>query len=83
MDQLYELVEIENQINECGSTDNIDQALLKRIKQNGFSDRQLATLLNSSEIAIREWRKELGVEPVFKSVDTCAAEFEAYTPYYY
>ena len=83
LDQLYELVEIENQINECGSTDNIDQALLKRIKQNGFSDRQLATLLNSSEIAIREWRKELGVEPVFKSVDTCAAEFEAYTPYYY
>ena len=83
LDQLYELVEIENQINECGSTDNIDQALLKRIKQNGFSDRQLANLLNSSEIAIREWRKELGVEPVFKSVDTCAAEFEAYTPYYY
>ncbi len=83
LDQLFELVEIENQIIECGSTENIDQALLKKIKQNGFSDRQLATLLNSSEIAIRQWRKGLGVEPVFKSVDTCAAEFEAYTPYYY
>ncbi|MBA61747.1 MAG: carbamoyl phosphate synthase large subunit [Planctomycetaceae bacterium] len=83
LDQLYELVEIENQITECGSTENIDRGLLKRIKQNGFSDRQLATLLNNSEIVIRQWRKELGVEPVFKSVDTCAAEFEAYTPYYY
>ncbi len=83
LDQLYELVEIEDQILEAGSTDNIDKPQLKKIKQNGFSDRQLATMLNTSEIAIRQWRKEVGVEPVFKSVDTCAAEFEAYTPYYY
>jgi len=83
LDQLYELVEIENTISACGSMDNIGQPLLKRIKQNGFSDRQLATLLNSSEIVVRQWRKDLGIEPVFKSVDTCAAEFEAYTPYYY
>ena len=83
LDQLYELVEIEDQILEAGSTDNIDKPQLKKIKQNGFSDRQLATMLNTSEIAIRLWRKEVGVEPVFKSVDTCAAEFEAYTPYYY
>ena len=83
LDQLYELIEIENQIIESASIENIDRSLLKQIKQNGFSDRQLATLLNNSEIAIRQWRKELGVEPVFKSVDTCAAEFEAYTPYYY
>ena len=83
LDQLYELVEIEDQILEAGSIDNIDKPQLKKIKQNGFSDRQLATMLNTSEIAIRQWRKEVGVEPVFKSVDTCAAEFEAYTPYYY
>ena len=83
LDQLYELVEIEDQILEAGSTDNIYKPQLKKIKQNGFSDRQLATMLNTSEIAIRQWRKEVGVEPVFKSVDTCAAEFEAYTPYYY
>ena len=83
LDQLYELVEIEDQILEAGSTDKIDKPQLKKIKQNGFSDRQLATMLNTSEIAIRQWRKEVGVEPVFKSVDTCAAEFEAYTPYYY
>ena len=83
LDQLYELVEIEDQILEAGSTDKIDKPQLKKIKQNGFSDRQLATMLNTSEIAIRLWRKEVGVEPVFKSVDTCAAEFEAYTPYYY
>ena len=83
LDQLYELVEIEEEIVACGAIDNIDQRLLKRIKQNGYSDRQIATLLNTSEIAVRQWRKEQGVIPVFKSVDTCAAEFEAYTPYYY
>ncbi len=83
LDQLYELVEIEEEIVACGAIDNIDQRLLKRIKQNGYSDRQVATLLNTSEIAVRQWRKEQGVIPVFKSVDTCAAEFEAYTPYYY
>ena len=83
LDQLYELVEIEEEIVACGAIDNIEQRLLKRIKQNGYSDRQIATLLNTSEIAVRQWRKEQGVIPVFKSVDTCAAEFEAYTPYYY
>ena len=77
------MVEIEEEIVACGAIDNIEQRLLKRIKQNGYSDRQIATLLNTSEIAVRQWRKEQGVIPVFKSVDTCAAEFETYTPYYY
>ncbi len=52
-------------------------------KAMGFSDVQLAHLLESNEEEIRQTRKKLGVEPVFKLVDTCAAEFEAYTPYYY
>jgi carbamoyl-phosphate synthase large subunit len=83
LDQLYELVEMEESIIALGSCAAIDASTLKKIKQFGYSDRQLATLLDSNEIDIRQWRKDLGVVAVFKSVDTCAAEFEAYTPYYY
>ncbi|MCS5630949.1 MAG: carbamoyl-phosphate synthase large subunit, partial [Pirellulaceae bacterium] len=83
LDQLYELVEMEESIIALVSCEAIDVATLKKIKQFGYSDRQLATLLDSNEIDIRQWRKDLGVIAVFKSVDTCAAEFEAYTPYYY
>ena len=61
----------------------IPAELLKRAKQYGFSDRQLAHLWGFSEEEIRAYRKQLGVEATFKLVDTCAAEFEAYTPYYY
>ena len=58
-------------------------AILKKAKQFGFSDRQLAEIYDVSEDAIRECRKDLGIEATFKTVDTCAAEFEAETPYYY
>ncbi len=61
----------------------ISRADLLKAKRHGFSDRQLAHLWQSDEWAIRALRKELGVAPVFKTVDTCAAEFEAYTPYHY
>ena len=61
----------------------ISRADLLKAKQYGFSDRQLAHLWRSDEWAVRALRKELGVAPVFKTVDTCAAEFEAYTPYHY
>ncbi len=57
--------------------------LLLEAKQYGFSDRQLAFLWGSSEPEVRRVRKQLGVVPVYKCVDTCAAEFEAYTPYFY
>jgi carbamoyl-phosphate synthase large subunit len=57
--------------------------ILRRAKEYGFSDVQLAHLLGSDEIAVRERRKALGICPTFKLVDTCSAEFEAYTPYYY
>ena len=56
---------------------------LKKAKQFGFSDRQLGDIYEVSEEAIRECRKTLGIEATFKTVDTCAAEFEAETPYYY
>ena len=52
-------------------------------KQLGFSDRQLAQLTGKTEEEIRKIRQENGIAPVYKLVDTCAAEFEAYTPYYY
>ncbi len=57
--------------------------LLREAKQNGFSDKRLATLWSTSEEAVRKLRHDLGVRPVYKRVDTCGAEFEAYTPYLY
>ncbi len=83
LDQLTEIVELEDQIREVGSLDQMDAALMRRAKQFGFADRQLATLLGSTEMTVRQARKQLGVVATYKSVDTCAAEFEAYTPYYY
>ncbi len=55
----------------------------RQAKKLGFSDRQLAHLSNKTETEIRAARKEAGVTPTYRLVDTCAAEFEAYTPYYY
>jgi len=56
---------------------------LLRAKKLGFSDRQLAALTGLGEMDIREQRKAAGIVPTYRLVDTCAAEFEAYTPYYY
>jgi carbamoyl-phosphate synthase large subunit len=61
----------------------VTREVLLKAKQYGFSDRQLAHIWKTSEKAIRQLRRELGVAPVFKTVDTCAAEFEAHTPYHY
>ncbi len=57
--------------------------LLAKAKSLGFSDRQIAHLTGQSEDAVRAERKKLGLVPSYRLVDTCAAEFEAYTPYYY
>ncbi len=57
--------------------------LLRAAKQMGFSDRTLGALWNKTELEIRQWREREKIVPVYKLVDTCAAEFEAYTPYYY
>ena len=61
----------------------ISRADLLKAKRHGFSDPQLAHLWRTDAWTIRTLRKELGITPVFKTVDTCAAEFEAYTPYHY
>jgi len=57
--------------------------LLTKAKSLGFSDRQIAHLTGTTEDAVRAERKQLGIVPSYRLVDTCAAEFEAYTPYYY
>ncbi|PSN16091.1 carbamoyl phosphate synthase large subunit [filamentous cyanobacterium CCT1] len=56
---------------------------MRAVKRQGFSDRQIAYATQTHEDAVRDYRKGLGVIPVYKTVDTCAAEFEAFTPYYY
>ncbi|HZS39952.1 MAG TPA: carbamoyl-phosphate synthase large subunit [Polyangia bacterium] len=63
--------------------DDLDEATLWRAKANGLSDRRLAALTSSLPDAVRARRLELGVTPVYKRVDTCAAEFRAHTPYLY
>ena len=62
---------------------HIPDQLIRRAKEFGFSDVQLGHLLGFDDQAIRTMRKERGILPVYKLVDTCGAEFEAYTPYYY
>ncbi len=61
----------------------IDEALLLEAKQKGFADRQVAHMLNCLESEVHTKRVEMGIQRVYKLVDTCAAEFEAKTPYYY
>jgi len=65
------------------SEPSLPHDLLLKTKQYGFSDIQLAHILGVDEDSIRKQRADLGIKAVFKSVDTCAAEFEAYTPYHY
>ena len=61
----------------------MNSELLAKAKSLGFSDRQIAHLTDTTEDAVRAERKKLGLVPSYRLVDTCAAEFEAYTPYYY
>ncbi len=83
LDNLVQIVEMENHLDGLGGIDRCDDATLRRAKQYGFSDRQLAVIWKTMEMDVRRERKRRGIVATFKSVDTCAAEFEAYTPYYY
>lgn len=83
LDQLQEIVEMEDHLRSFADVTAVDDATLRKAKQFGFSDRQLATLWSSNEMLVRSNRVGRGIRATFKSVDTCAAEFEAYTPYYY
>ena len=79
--QLRQIVELEQTIAAQGS--DLDDDLLEKAKSWGFSDIQIGHLTGESENAIRERRHQMGLVPVYKLVDTCAAEFKAATPYYY
>jgi len=84
LDQIQELCELEKELRGLpGGLEAVDATILRKAKRAGFSDRQLATIWHSTEQELRARRKQLGVVATFKAVDTCAAEFEAYTPYYY
>ena len=78
------LVQIKQLVDEEVSYDKDPSSIsLWRAKKLGFSDRQLASITGVTEAEIRAQRKEAGILPTYRLVDTCAAEFEAYTPYYY
>ncbi|MBN2217700.1 MAG: carbamoyl-phosphate synthase large subunit [Pirellulales bacterium] len=83
LDNLAQIVELEETLRGVQGMDHLDDGLLRASKQAGFSDRQLATIFGVPEMEVRAERKRRGIVATFKSVDTCAAEFEAYTPYYY
>jgi carbamoyl-phosphate synthase large subunit len=80
--QIEQIVKIELEL-ETTTLDAIDADTLRALKQKGFSDRRLARQLKTTDTAIREKRIALGVRPVYKRVDTCAAEFETNTAYLY
>jgi carbamoyl-phosphate synthase large subunit len=80
--QIEQIVKIELEL-ETTTLDKIDAVTLRALKQKGFSDRRLARQLKTTDTAIREKRLALGVRPVYKRVDTCAAEFETNTAYLY
>ncbi|MEE8484820.1 MAG: carbamoyl-phosphate synthase large subunit, partial [Nitrospinota bacterium] len=84
LDNIKEIVETEEEIKSlAAATGSINRENLLRFKRMGFSDRRIAQLTDQTEADVRRKRHELGVRPVFKRVDTCAAEFEALTPYMY
>ncbi|WP_427018019.1 carbamoyl-phosphate synthase large subunit [Pseudarthrobacter sp. P1] len=80
LDQLVLLNEIAVEIRQATA---LTPEMLRRAKRHGFSDEQIGALTHNSEAVVRGVRQALGIRPVYKTVDTCAAEFAAYTPYHY
>jgi carbamoyl-phosphate synthase large subunit len=80
LDQIQLINEIAEEIK---TSIELSQRLIKKAKQHGFSDSQIAQLRNTSEMEIRTLRQGFGIRPTFKTVDTCAGEFPALTPYHY
>ena len=83
LNAIKEIIAVEDKLRACPNLDSASDDLLWEAKQHGFADRQLAFLWDTDDLRVRQHRKSRGIEAVFKLVDTCAAEFEAYTPYYY
>jgi carbamoyl-phosphate synthase large subunit len=91
--KILHIVELEGRVRDQGpqiaklshspAKDSEHADLLRETKRAGFTDRQIGDLVHVPELTIREIRKSLGITPTYKMVDTCAAEFEAATPYFY
>ncbi|CAZ88804.1 carbamoyl-phosphate synthase, large subunit [Thiomonas arsenitoxydans] len=81
--QIQDIVQTELELERNFTLDQLDREHLYALKQKGFSDRRLAKLLHTTETAVRNRRRSLQVRPVFKRVDTCAAEFGTQTAYLY
>ncbi|MEK8090333.1 carbamoyl-phosphate synthase large subunit [Thermithiobacillus plumbiphilus] len=82
LEEIEEIVRTEEELRGQALAD-LDAGRLLQLKRMGFSDRRLARLLGATETALRETRQRFGVRPVYKRVDTCAAEFDSRTPYMY
>jgi len=82
LDQILQIVELEMKLDDQKLSE-IDSETLRDLKRKGFSDRRLAYLFNTNEKEVREKRHSLGIRPVYKRVDTCAAEFASKTAYMY
>ena len=82
LEQLQQVMQIQKDI-EGLKLEDISEEVLRTFKEVALSDRRLAYLTEKSEDEVRQYRKDLGVVPVYKRVDTCGAEFESYTPYLY
>ena len=82
LDNILQIVNLERELKDK-NLNQIDTYQLKKLKLNGFSDKQLANILDTTEKEIRQKRKTLKITPTYKKVDTCSAEFEAQTPYFY
>jgi carbamoyl-phosphate synthase large subunit len=80
LDQICHINEVADELRGVGE---LDPALLRRAKRMGFSDQQIAQLRGVSDDVARHLRQALGIRPVYKTVDTCAGEFAALTPYHY
>ncbi|MEK6781768.1 MAG: carbamoyl-phosphate synthase large subunit [Bacteroidota bacterium] len=82
LEQIWELIELEKEIKKY-ELDTIPKELMRTAKEKGYADRQIAHLVDCKESEVHKKRREMGIYRVYKMVDTCAAEFEAKTPYYY
>ncbi len=82
LQQIEDLIELEKEIQEY-TIETIPAPLMRLAKKKGYADRQIAHLLRCLESQVYEKRRDMGIHRVYKLVDTCAAEFEANTPYYY
>ena len=81
--QIKHLIELEDQLQRYNVPEDIPETFFRKLKSVGYSDAQIAWLLRVDESAVTKQRKKLDIRRTYKMVDTCAAEFEAHTPYFY